>query len=463
MDSNISSGQMELSHLSNVDDLLCAEIAQRTQDNEQFWSSPKRNMRDSAHAFFQYPGMMIPAVQRNLIAIITDVQPGVRRIIDPFVGAGTMYRGLDCYGQDINPLAVLLSLSKIGPFFYNSLVRRTQRVIQLARDDTSEEIDIEFPNLYKWFRKDVAVELSRLKRAIQTDNTKWARRFMWVTLAETVRLTSNDRTSTYKLHIRATEEIANRELSAMGIFSGLIKQNLDDLLKFKKDLDQAGYVQRGRYTGKAEVALGDTTKGVILPDGEANQLYDLLVTSAPYGDNTSTITYGQHSYLPLQWIDLIDIAPEVNRSFLRTTQEIDRRSLGGRRPRKLEEQIEKLSPKSEALARTFQALTDKPRDRASRVAAFYLSFEETLDHIVNSLAVNAYMIWTVGNRHVGNIEVPNDKILIGLLEKRDVHLVTQVERHIYQKRMPPRNQISRTMSHERILIFRKSRITGDRQ
>jgi hypothetical protein len=448
-------------HLSNVDDLLRAEIDRLTEGNEELWPSPNRDMRDSVHAIYQYPAMMVPAVQRSLIDVVTNIQPGIKRMVDPFVGAGTtltaaMHRGLECYGQDINPLAVLLSRVKTGPFFCASLARRTQEAIRAAKADTSRDVEVEFPNIHKWFKQDVAIELSKLKCAIQNDNRLWARRFMWVALAETIRLTCNDRTSTYKLHIRPADEIANRNLSPIEFFSSLVEQNLNDLSKFKRDLEQAGYLRKGRFINRVKVVLGDTAKGIALPEGQANQLYDLFITSPPYGDNISTITYGQHSYLPLQWINLKDIDPAMDESYLRTTQEMDRRSLGGSRARDLEEQIARLSLESGALARTFQALADKPRDRASRVAAFYRDFDIVLDHIVYVLAVNAYMIWTVGNRRVGGIEIPNDQILIELLERRNAQLVMQVERRIHQKRMPHKNQIAQMMSREKILIFRKT-------
>jgi len=451
--------------MDNVDDLLRAEIARRNEQESDLWSSPDCDKRDSAHAFFQYPAMMVPVVQRNLIDLITSVQPDVRTVLDPFVGAGTtltaaMYKGLDCYGQDINPLAVLLSRSKTGPFFCDSLARRVQETVQVARADDSKEIEVEFPNLYKWFRHDVAVELSRLRRAIRRQGQAWARRFLWVALAETIRLTSNDRTSTYKLHVRPVGEVVGRKTSPIEVFSAVTERNLNDLLRLRLALEQCGYARRGRYTGKVKVLLRDTTEAVTPPDGEAGQLHDLLVTSPPYGDNTSTITYGQHSYLPLQWIDLSDIDPAADESYLRTTQEIDRRSLGGKRPRELEDQIAELGSRSESLAATLQALVDKPRDRAARVAAFHADLEAALDCIVSSLAPNAYMIWTVGNRRVGGIEIPNHQILTEMLESRDAKLVAQVERVIHQKRMPHRNQIAEMMSRERILVFRRIANTG---
>ena len=63
----------------------------------------------------------------------------------------------------------------------------------------------------------------------------------------------------------------------------------------------------GYYRGDITVRLGDSAK--LKP---AQDIHDLLVTSPPYGDNTSTVPYGQYSYLPLQWIDLHDIDEDAN-------------------------------------------------------------------------------------------------------------------------------------------------------
>ncbi len=57
--------------------------------------------------------------------------------------------------------------------------------------------------------------------------------------------------------------------------------------------------------------------------------YDLLISSPPYGDNATTVTYGQFSYLPLQWIDLDDINESVDKELLNLQNKIDSSSLGG--------------------------------------------------------------------------------------------------------------------------------------
>ena len=443
--------------LPQVDRELTCRVAAYS---DEFWSSVDRDPREDIHAYFQYPAMMVPGIQRELIQAVRELQPMVRNILDPFVGSGTtmtdsMPLGLNFTGQDINPLAVLITRTKKGPFFHRSLSFRIDRVLERIAADNSQRIEADFPTLDKWFQPDVQIALSKIGRAVRTESQLWARRFMWVALAETVRLTSNSRTSTYKLHIRPREEIESRQVSAIEVFKHVLAQNLDDLKAFKDFLDTTGCLRNGRYTGSLSVHLQDSSTNISPPPDDTAK-YDLLVTSPPYGDNTSTVPYGQHSYLPLQWIDLGDIDKRVKgNEWLRTTQEIDRRSLGGKRPRDLEPQVSYLTKRSSSYRKTVEELMDKPRDRRARVTVFLYDLAQTLKPIISIMRPNAYLIWIVGNRHVGGIEIPTDKILTELLTYYHVTLVTRAQRKIVFRRMAARNRIASMMRQEHVLIFRK--------
>ena len=96
-----------------------------------------------------------------------------------------------------------------------------------------------------------------------------------------------------------------------------------------------------------------------------------------------------------------------------------------------------------------------PSDRRIRVAAFARDLNDCIKPILDRLRKNAYMIWVVGNRRVGGIEIPTGAILGDFLRANSaVHVVT-VSRGIPTKRMASKNSISDTMSKEHILIFRK--------
>jgi hypothetical protein len=206
------------------------------------------------------------------------------------------------------------------------------------------------------------------------------------------------------------------------------------------------------YYGSIEITIGDSAKmNTRTPRAEG---HELLVTSPPYGDNKSTVPYGQHSFLPLQWIDLNDIDKGLDRSCLATTSEIDNRSLGGSLAKALED-VEELKDISASFRHTLDQLRTEPKDRAVRVAAFCRDLNNCLGPVLAALKPNAYMAWTVGNRSVGRRPVPIDKILTELLEARGAKLLTTVQRTIPNKRMAVKNGIADTMRAETIAILRK--------
>ena len=180
----------------------------------------------------------------------------------------------------------------------------------------------------------------------------------------------------------------------------------------------------------------------------------MVITSPPYGDNVSTVPYGQFSFLPLQWIDLADIDPAAQADYLRTTHEINFRSLGG--SRRIKPGVpEALTGRSGALGRLLDRLSDEPADRALRVAAFFRDLNESLPTILKTLRPGGLMVWVLGNRRVAGKRVPLDRILTELLESFGSVPVATLKRRIHSKRMALKNSVAKTMSAETILVMRK--------
>lgn len=432
-----------------VDELSAADA--------DYWSFRGRAGRSDAHAYFQYPAMMVPEMQRDLIGAVVSICPEIKSVFDPFVGSGTvltetMLRGLGFLGADINPLAILLCRAKAGPFFVNATRQKVDDLLARIANDSRDSLETGFPGLEKWFDRDVAVELSRIHRAITREDSLWCRQFFWVALAETVRTTSNSRTSTFKLHIRPAAELALRRIRAVPMFEQALRRNLDRMAGQAASFAERGLIKRGRYVGSVEIQLRDAREPLV---DSTMGTCDLLVSSPPYGDNASTVPYGQHSFLPLQWIDLSDIDVCLRKDWLATTHEIDHRSLGG--SRRLEPSdsatLREISPHFRSV---LQVLNHEPRDRAVRVAAFCRDLNHSLGPILSTLKPNAYMVWTIGNRRVGGQSVPLDGILSDLLLARGAVAIATIQRRIPTKRMALKNSITTTMASESILIFRKA-------
>jgi len=213
---------------------------------------------------------------------------------------------------------------------------------------------------------------------------------------------------------------------------------------------------RERYRFTAMVDCLSSTEQLLTP--KQGERFDLLVTSPPYGDNKTTIPYGEHAYLPLQWIELADIHDAVvaNSSWLTTTGGIDRHSMGGVFFERPTETIEKLREASPTLREHLVALADAEPILRRKVVAFYDDFYRSLELISTKLNPNAYLIWTLGNRRVNKMEIRNDAILGEFLGNLGCEPVTQLERIIHSKRMPHKNSSGKTMANEQILILRKA-------
>ena len=416
------------------------------------WDATTRPRDMVPPRYFQYPAMMVAEVQRTVLGIVRGCVPAVNSLVDPFVGSGTMMTeamrlGMSAYGQDINPLAVLISTVSTRLADPDRLTEAAERVTRSRARAPALRPNMPAQAANKWFGAAALHDLGATAAAVRGVEDLDERRFMWVALAETVRLCSNSRTSTYKLHVRPAEELP-RVPSVPETFDGILTRNIAELRRFRAELEAKGRLEDGRYGPSIEIRFGDTRKSV-----ESGR--DVLVTSPPYGDNASTVPYGQASYLALAWIDLDDIGASVPRDILESTLRIDHRSLGGSLPRRpWKDYAASAMDRSAALRASLARLESLPRDRVQRVATFVEDLDSTLDPIIASLRPGAPMVWTIGNRRVGGAEVPLTTIVEELLRSRGCEPVVSVRRQIRGKRMAIRNNVAATMRYEEVLVLR---------
>ncbi|QLH61945.1 restriction endonuclease subunit M [Serratia symbiotica] len=437
----------------NQDRGLLKRIEAYSLEDEAYWSFRGRSKRHHCHDLIQYPAMMIPEMQGELIDAVLEGDRNVRRVFDPFVGSGTtlgeaMCRGLDFLGIDINPLAILACEVKSGPLYTKKLNDKAALLINAIQNDESEKIAVSFEGIDKWFIKSAQIELSAIYRAIKAEPSKWARKIFWLSMSSTVRAVCNSRSSTYKLHIK-TEEAIEATPSAREVFEKKLLKNIENI----KD-------QKQIFTENNVLKMASSISDVIIKNANsANKIrnslkYDLLVSSPPYGDNQTTVTYGQFSYLPLMWIDLSDIDNLTQEGLLAHKSAIDSMSLGG----SLKDsaiKYEEIKMRSVSLVNSVEEIKSVNPDNIKKLISFVYDLDLSLCNSLSLLRDNAYMIWTLGNRRISNIEVPLDRIMRELLEFRGCHFVHKLERDIPSKRMATRNQIASTMGKESILIMRR--------
>lgn len=434
---------------------LASRLAQLDEASPDYWTFGGQDKRLGAHAMFHYPAMMVPQMQGAILDLIRSVEPTGNRVLDPFVGSGTtlveaMMRGLDFEGVDINPLAILVSSAKANLVEHDELVRSCERIRARIQADQDTDYFVRFDNQHKWFSKSASIALSRIARAIEGERDQDVRRVFWVVLARVVRVVCNSRTSTYKLHAKSMPASSSESIDGLAHFASQSKVVLAALQSHARALSDAGVLKHGRYTGNIVLSVKN-----ILDKRASNSVEaDIVITSPPYGDNRTTIPYGQYSYLPLKWIPLYDIAPTLSDSLIDNTHATDTASLGGSAVRALSRGIEECGNYA-SYQKTIKQLSGS-QDGQKRFASFAADLKKSVDVLSAATAASGFHIWTVGERRIAGKQIPMAALIQEMLEAKNITHVHSASRRILSKRMAARNTLSDTMDAEQIIIARKS-------
>lgn len=430
---------------------LSSRLTEVERGFPDYWTFDGRDRREGAHGMFHYPAMMVPQMQGAVLDLLREVTPSIKQILDPFVGSGTtlveaMVRGLDFSGLDINPLAVLISKAKAKIISPTELAGAAERISSKIKSDRQVTYFTSFENQKKWFSKSASIGLSRIARAIEAELNSDVRRVFWVVLARIVRSTCNSRSSTYKLHIKADAVQSLAPIDAEAQFDRHSAIVLNAFKAHYELLKESESLSNGVYKGEISLRVGDLLQGVDANERKA----DVVITSPPYGDNRTTIPYGQYSYLPLRWIPIGDIAEGLDDSFLVNTHSTDTASLGGSNRKAITRGFESCG-QYETYQEVVRAL--KGNDSGiKRFASFAADLKQSVEILTAKTKLGGFHVWTVGERRIGDSLIPMAKLLEEMLSAQGIHLVHAATRRILSKRMAARNTMSKTMDSEQILI-----------
>ena len=381
---------------------------------------------------------MVPDMQYELLNIIIK-QIGVKNIklLDPFCGSGTTLviaqkLGINSMGIDINPYATLLSSVKTNIYNRNKMLSAIEKI----EHNLNKEQNIKnhyFYNIEKWFRKDIIKSLSKIRSCIISEEDTSIRKFLWICLSETIFKFSNDRTSTFKLHILPMDKINSIQDNCIEFFISKAKENASFL----------------NYEGKNKVTViyGDCRE---VMQHKLNEGFKIICTSPPYGDNATTVTYGQSSILSLKWIGRKDLSCKSD--ILDKYSTIDKISIGG-------EKREICNTNDiQSLNRYLNKIS---QNKKKKVINFFEDYYIALKNMESCLSRDGYLIMTVGNRSTDAITQPLDEITIEIAEKLGLHMASKFNRNILYKKTSPtlssvkNEKITKSISKETIIIFTK--------
>lgn len=415
---------------------------------EDYWDfvSYEKKYTHNIHA---YPAMMIPPISENLIRIMKTNQPGIKNLLEPFAGSGTvllegLLANMNVWGIDLNPLACLISKAKCTPINPEKLKKTSETFLKrITTDINNESVKIDKPDFYNidyWFKDYVIKHLQIIKQRIKEIDDKDIRTLYWVSFSETVRDCSNTRNNEFKLYRIAEDKLSEFNPSVLDVFETNLKKCEQGMAELYKN-----------YQGDCSVEiLAKDTRNFDL-----NKKMDLMITSPPYGDSRTTVAYGQFSRLSLQWLDLEDynyVSSQIEKD------KLDKYLLGGKN------NIADNNLPSESLKESLKAIASVDKKRALDVLSFYVDLDKCIASITKHMKVNSYQFWVVGNRTVKKVNIPTNAIISELGAQYNLITVATIPRNISSKRMPKENSPTNikgkkvtTMNTENIVVLRKVR------
>jgi len=405
------------------------------------WTFASEDTKYMTHGLHPYPARMIPQVARKLILRYSKPED---LVWDPFCGSGTalvesMLTGRNSIGTDLNPFAVFLSRVKTTPLDPEVLRRANEvlsRQIDIVREESRGTIEIpEMHNVDLWFKQYVQADLAVIKTAIsQLDNTE-VRDFFRLCLAHTARETSNLKKSEFKVVRMKEPELEQFSPDVYAVFRANVRRCIPLMRSFYKALPEGVRIPQVIYSDNRTVDIDEES-------------VDLIVTSPPYGDHSTTVAYGQFSKYPAHWIslDYDDI------------RSVDRRGLGGRARR----EFEPSALGSPLLDETYKMVHANNPKRAKEFYNFFYDYSESLESMYKKLKSGGHACIVIGNRLMARVRIPTDRITAELGESRGFIHETTIPRDIPTKRMPWQNAPENvegfkadTMHNEHIVILRK--------
>jgi DNA modification methylase len=239
------------------------------------------------HGYHRYPAKFIPNLVKKLIETYTE--PG-DIIVDTFGGCGTTLveakmSGRRSYGFDINPVAKLITQTKITPIRPEVLDATLVDFIRSLGSTNSLPPEIRFERLTYWFDSEKLVELNHIYTTIKTINDKKVRRFYLCAFSHILKNCS-------RWLMKSTKPTIDRDKIAAEPTDAFIHH-----LRFMMKRNSQFYkrlTDDGNLSTKSDMRIANSTKKLPLKSASV----DLIVTSPPY---VTSYEYADLHQLSLLW------------------------------------------------------------------------------------------------------------------------------------------------------------------
>lgn len=399
----------------------------------------------STHGFHTYPAKMIPQIAS---ALIEKYGSKANFLYDPYCGSGTTLveaatRGINAIGADLNPLARLIARAKTTAIEIQTLdlhLRDFYDYLFCFRFGINKNKDSiicpVFKNIDFWFSKTVKFDLTIITNYIDNIENIHVKEFFQVALSQTIRECSWTRKNEFKLYKMSPERIKIFKPDTLSTFEKILGKNRNGLEE---------YMQLKKKT--SEIIISDHNSIIRIPKKIIQQnSVDIVLTSPPYGDSSTTVAYGQFSALANQWL-----------GFRENGRALDNELMGGVKATN----IPKF--KSDVLNENINEIKVKDPRRVLDVVSFYKDYFASIKNVSQTIKPGGFSCYVVSNRNVRGVTLKTDLITKDFFEQNGFRHIETFERNISSKRMPRlnsstgvRGETNSLMNTESIVIMQKA-------
>jgi DNA modification methylase len=377
---------------------------------------------------------MIPQIPKNVIQFYK--QKGVISdddvLYDPFCGSGTSLvearlNSLNTVGNDINPLACSISYAKstrinsqkVRKIWYSRKKSIKNKIENISHKfdsyDNPTDLPEEPPVLDGWFPEKQLYQLAELREEvdeIEENIGNDVSRVFRLALSETTRKVSYQRQGEFKRYRLSEEDRKEHDPDVWSIYSSNLEDKITRISSFYSMTDK-------QYSTTVEQE--DSREVSVVGEDEV----DIVITSPPYGDHSTTVAYGQFSRDPA-----IVSSGYTNEEM----RDVDKTGLGG----KNNATIPNLRDYSKSLDATISELEDVD-GRNQDALDFFKDYYAVMKEVNRVVKPGQPIVWVVANRTVSRINIPTHIITKELGEKVGINFVSNIPREIPSKTMPLKN------------------------
>lgn len=386
-----------------------------SDDTWSFREAKRSETSYISHSYHRYPAKFIPQIVKRLIVDFTrkgDI------VFDPFGGCGTTLveakvLGRRSVGFDINPVAKLITETKVTPLKPTSLDNYLERFIKTHEQLSGKDIStVHSERIKYWFDPSVQVQLDRIFLAINDIKNHKVKRFYLCAFSHVLKNCSRWLMKSIKPQIDPDKIPPN----VLETFLSHIRHMMTKNSEFYELLKESG-----NLTTQATMRLRDSTKRFPLN----SQSIDLIITSPPY---VTSYEYADLHQLILLWLGDDSMRYSRWNKYAQEYQTFRGKFVGTK--------LAEHNNDSQSLGPTANAIiTQLPNNRkyAKSVAKYFSDTQKSIIEMYRVLKPGGKACIIIGNTTLAGIEIRNAEVTAEQMQEAGFVIKNVIKRELSNK------------------------------